>query len=314
MRRFSNKEKEYISRLCEATRNPRDSYLATSLLYEYMYEHGVGYVAGSDNLLFDRELGNVDTPEIVAIENQILELTMLLDYLEKNRLILYVEDKPEEADVVIGKVVKNGIAKPTAPIVAKQLTRASSYRVIVGQTLRDLVINNFKTSEDLALEAAQQQSKLAQESLNEARLQSNSAINALKESKGQTKLAQASLEESRKQTRNAEKTLLEAKEQTELAQKSLAEAKHQTDKAIESTDEACKQTKLAQKSLSESQKQTQKATEALIEAQKQTKWANINILIASLALFISIITFCLNQCSTQHVIIEECRNQITSSK
>ncbi|MBQ7150080.1 MAG: hypothetical protein IJS06_03870 [Prevotella sp.] len=308
MRRFSEKEKEYISRIYEATRNPRNSFLAVNLLYDYLLEKDACYITRTNYLKFDRKLDNVNSSEIIAIENHILELAMMLDYLEKNGLIMYVKDHTAKSNIFIGKVIEGGIDKITTPLVTEQLTKASSYRIVVGETLRDLVINNFKTSEDLALEAARQQSMLAQESLNEARLQSNSAIDALKESKGQTKLAQASLEESHKQTKNAEQTLLEAKEQTELAQKSLAEAKHQTNKAIESTDEARKQTKLAQESLSESQKQTQKATKALIEAQKQTKWANINTFIASLALFVSIITFCINRCSTQHVIIEECRS------
>ena len=250
MRHFSEREKEYICKLYERTRNLRDSYLAINLLYDYLYKNGVSYTVGSNNLVFDRKVDNVDSSEMIAIENTVLELTMLLDYLEKNGLIMYVKDHPEEKGAVMGKVIKNGISKPTAPIVTEQLTKASSYRIVVGETLRDLVINNFKTYEDQTLELARHQSELALTSLNEAK----------------------------EQTRNA----------------------------IEATEQAQKQTRLAQESLIESRLQTQKATEALKEAQKQTKKANVNTFIASLALFVSIITFCLSQCSTQHVIVDEC--------
>ena len=278
MRRFSDKEQKYISRLCEATRNTRDSYMPINLLYDYLYNKGVGYTTGSDVLVFDRKVDDVDISEMIAIENTVIELALLLDYLEKNGLIKYVEDRPGEKGNVIGKVIEGGIPKKTAPIVTEQLTKASSYRIVVGETLRDLVINNFKTSEDKTLEAALQQGELAQRSLNEARLQSQNAINALSEAKEQTRLAGESLNESRKQTQNAADALKESRDQTQLAQKSLAEAKEQTKNALEATE----------------------------EARKQSKRANTNILISSFALFFSILTFCLDQCSKVHVKTDDC--------
>ena len=308
MRRFSDKEQKYISRLYEETRNPRNSFLPISLLSDYLYNKGVGYTTGSDVLVFDRKVDDVDISEMIAIENTVIELALLLDYLEKNGLIKYVEDRPGEKGNVIGKEIEGGIPKKTASIVTEQLTKASSYRIVVGETLRDLVINNFKTSEDKTLEAALQQGELAQRSLNEARLQSQNAINALSEAKEQTRLAGESLNESRKQTQNAADALKESREQTQLAQKSLAEAKEQTKNALEATEEARKQTELAQNSLEEARKQTENASDALKEARKQTKKAALNSLWAFVAVIISLISFCLNMCSTNHVIVDECQS------
>ncbi len=308
MRRFSDREKDYISRLCEATRNPRNSFLPINLLNNYLYSIGVGYTTGSDILVFDREVDDVIPSEIIAIENTVIELALLLDYLEKNGLIKYVEDQPAEGGIIIGKRIEGRIHKETAPIVTEQLTKASSYRIVVGETLRDLVINNFKTSEDKTLEAALQQGELAQRSLNEARLQSQNAINALSEAKEQTRLAGESLNESRKQTQNTIDALKESREQTKLAQESLAKTKEQTQNALEATEEARKQTELAQNSLEEARKQTENASDALKEARKQTKKAALNSLWAFVAVIISLISFCLNMCSTNHVIVDECQS------
>ena len=185
MRSFSEKEKNYISRICEATRNPRDSFFPVNLLFDYLYNNNACYITGTNYLEFDRNVGDVIVSELIAIENTILELTLLLEYLEKNGLLVYVKDQSAQKGAVIGKVIKGGIKKITAPIITEQLTKASSFRIVVGQTLRDLVTNDFKTNEDLMLEAAKEQSKLAQRSLDEAREQSRNASKALKEAEQQ---------------------------------------------------------------------------------------------------------------------------------
>lgn len=167
MRRFSDREKWYIRTLCDATRNPRSSYLAINLIENVFYTQKVKYTVGSQDLIFYRETQQLEPGEQIAVENTILEIVLLLDFLEKNGLIRYVNDQDPIAannPITIGeRVYDNTIAivKQTAPIVVEQLTQAASHRVLVGQTLRELVANDFKSYEDMSLDESKKQTKYA---------------------------------------------------------------------------------------------------------------------------------------------------------
>jgi len=207
MRRFTNIEKKYIKKLCEKAK-PGEFYIAANLFYEFFISHGVAYVLNSKQLTFYRREDNITPKEIKKITDEVIEIAFLLDYLEKKELIYYIEDNdnPLESIAVLGEKLlqENGygeIRKKIDDKTANVLRKTMTYRVIAGQTLRDFVDNGFKTVEDLQLDEARIQSKTAIESLKEARTQSEKAIESLDEARIQSETAIKSLKEAKKQTK-----------------------------------------------------------------------------------------------------------------
>lgn len=166
MRKFSETEKQYIRTLCEETRT-HISYLPINLLESTLVNYRVSYTTGADTLDFQREEGNVNIDEIIDIENKALELSLLLDYLEKCGLIKYVNNNVSNGNddvITVGiRIPENQvyISEQIDPIVTEQLTKAATHRVFVSHTLRELVQNQFKSMEDMMLDEAKKQGCLA---------------------------------------------------------------------------------------------------------------------------------------------------------
>jgi len=207
MRRFTDIEKKYIKKLCDNA-EPGAFYIAANLFYEFFISHGVAYVLNSKQLIFYRRREEVTPDEIKNIKDEVIEIAFLLEYLEKEGLIYYIEDNNNSLpDIgVLGEniIQENKFIKVTVEIDPKTesvLRKTMTYRVIAGQTLRDFVDNGFKTVEDLQLDEARAQSKIAINSLEEARTQSKKAIESLDEARIQSKTAIKSLKEAKKQTK-----------------------------------------------------------------------------------------------------------------
>lgn len=188
MRRFSEKEKENIRILCEEARDSHAIILPINLLYDTLKKNRVSYTVGADTLAFHWGKEKVEIGRVIAVENSILEVSLLLDYLEKNGLIKYIEDQNTikgRKPITVGIKAPEHILtvfKTIDPIISEQLSKASTYRVYVGQTLRELVNNNFKTYEDLALDESIKQTAIAGKTL-------KNSLKTLKKAKDQTRYA-----------------------------------------------------------------------------------------------------------------------------
>jgi hypothetical protein len=180
VRKFSPAEQGYIKTLCEATENRRVSYRPINLLKQILIDNNISYTVGSDTLDFHWN-GKIDTGEIISIENFILELALLLDYLEKNGLIKYIEEQNKEVGIktitVGNPVVENKLvaSKTIDPIIMSQLSKAATYRVFVSQPLRELYKNDFKSIEEMTLEESKEQTQYAYTTLKKAKCQTKYA-------------------------------------------------------------------------------------------------------------------------------------------
>lgn len=179
MRRFTDIEKRYLQRLCDDAR-PGAFYIAANLFYNLFFQHGVAYYLNSRELTFYRRREEVTPDEIINIKDEVIEIAFLLEYLEKEGLIYYIEDNNNSLpDIgVLGEniIQENQFIEVTVEIDPKTesvLRKTMTYRVIAGITLRTFVENGFKTVDDLQLD--------------EAKIQSETAIKSLKEAKKQTK-------------------------------------------------------------------------------------------------------------------------------
>lgn len=207
MRRFSKQEKNYIRELCDNAK-PGKSYIPANLLYWTFHEENVAFDATTREFIFYRPKEENDNTALLSIEGKIIEATLLLDYLEKEGLIFYIKDSNGGLDYFGVPKNSNLIDTNTTVPKCKQvpegiegpLMKSMNHRVIVGQTLIDYVDNGFKTVEDLQLDEARAQSKIAIKSLEEARIQSKKAIESLDEARIQSKTAIKSLKEAKKQT------------------------------------------------------------------------------------------------------------------
>ena len=207
MRRFSKQEKIYIRELCKKAK-PEKSYIPANLLYWTFHRENVAFDANTHELIFYRPNGERENETLLSIEGKIIEATLLLDYLEKEGLIFYIKDSnggldyfgvPKKSNLIdLNTTVAK--CKRVPEEIENPLMKSMNYRVIVGQTLIDYVDNGFKTVEDLQLDEARIQSKTAIESLKEARTQSEKAIESLDEARIQSKTAIKSLKEAKKQT------------------------------------------------------------------------------------------------------------------
>ncbi len=186
MRRFSKQEKKYIEELCDNAK-PGKSYIPANLLYWTFHEENVAFDATTREFIFYRPKEENDNTALLSIEGKIIEATLLLDYLEKEGLIFYIKDSNGGLDYFGVPKKSNLIDTNTTVAKCKQvpegiegpLMKSMNHRVIVGQTLIDYVENGFKTMEDLQLEEARIQSKTAIESLKEAKKQTWWSIGAL---------------------------------------------------------------------------------------------------------------------------------------
>jgi len=164
MRRFSKQEKIYIRELCKKAK-PEDCYIPANLLYWTFHEENVAFDATTRVFIFYRPKEENDNTALLSIEGKIIEVTLLLDYLEKEGLIFYIKDSNGGLDYL--GVPKNSNLIDTNTTVAKckrvpegikgPLMKSMNHRVIVGQTLIDYVKKGFKTMEDLQLEEAARQ-------------------------------------------------------------------------------------------------------------------------------------------------------------
>jgi len=249
MRRFSEREKLAIKKMTDGTTGSYSYVLVNSyddiFFYrkvEFHYDEEQSFLA-----FYKEKPQDISSDNILEIENEIMEVSLLIDYLRSNGLIYLIEDsKKEKPKRDIANFDKQNypceITKELDQKVATELYQSMNHRIFVGQTLKDYVANGFKTIEDLTFEEvrhqteetknlvseAQKQSKAAQEQVGEAKRQADAADQQVKEAARQADAAELQVKEAEKQTRLVQTQTDNAQTQTKFAQKQTMSAHWQT--------------------------------------------------------------------------------------
>ena len=192
MRKFSKLETDYIKALVAGSNDVKNNF-PINILDPIFIRHKFDFDANdprNPHLIFWRKnTGDIDIDVIVDITMSFFELSMLIDYLKKNGLIYTIgfggnkrEWKPN------GKA--SGFIEVDYKLddkVSAALIDCINNSVFVGQTLKDMVQNDFKSIEELTLDEAKKQTDAANSSLAEAQQQTQFAQESLTETKKQTK-------------------------------------------------------------------------------------------------------------------------------
>lgn len=164
MRKFSNLEQTAIRAMVRGVQTSH-SYLPINAYQDIFYRKKIGFRDSACELIFYRPIDQIDHNEILEIESEIIEISLLLGYLEENRLIYYLheETRPEDKIHKIG-IRENepnvyGISKSMDVGAYDHLVHALNHRIFVSQDLKDMVANNFETIEEKSLKESRKQTK-----------------------------------------------------------------------------------------------------------------------------------------------------------
>ena len=142
------------------------SYVLINVYNDVFYKKKVEYKDGE--LWFYRKHSDLDglncVDELLSIEKEIIEVSFLIEYLKKTRLIYIIDDNTQEGNYLtsVGGFIKDGlmpIRKALDKTVCSILDEAMNNRVFVSTDLIQLVNDNFKTLEERALEESRKQTK-----------------------------------------------------------------------------------------------------------------------------------------------------------
>ena len=167
MRKFSAKEQEFIKKLVENSRNTKDNY-PINILDKFFLSHKFDYDGRNPSCpcieVWAPNIQAVNIDTIVDISISLFEVAMLLKYLKDEGLIYTINYNANYS--VIREWKANGVipgyVKCSYRIDARTsdaLIECINYAVFVGQTLKDLVDNDFMTIEERSLNEAKIQSK-----------------------------------------------------------------------------------------------------------------------------------------------------------
>lgn len=167
MRKFSEKEQKVIAELVRGA-SSTFSYLAINAYGDIFYRKKVEFVYHPNSVLnfFYLQSEIRSDEDIFAVTSEILEISYLIDYLEKEGLIRHFTvgtslEGPEKSISGFDKSGLSAISVRLDPAVGKMLFDNLNYPIYVTQTLVSLVQDNFKTLEEITLDEAQEQTKEA---------------------------------------------------------------------------------------------------------------------------------------------------------
>lgn len=166
MRKFSNLEQMAIRSMVSGDQNSH-SYLPINAYQDIFYQKKIGFRDSACELIFYRHIDQIDHTEILEMESAIIEISLLLGYLEENRLIYYLHEdtRPEDKNHKIGiRDNETGvyeIRKSLDEGAYKHLVHAINHRIFVSQELKDMVANDFETIEEKSLKESRKQTKWA---------------------------------------------------------------------------------------------------------------------------------------------------------
>lgn len=197
MRSFSEREKLAIRRMIEGT-DGSYSYLLINAYNDIFYSKSVEYQYGKDKsyLVFYRQDVPFDHNEFLEIENEIMEISLLISYLRSNGLIYLIENTSVNELHNSGGFFKDGLKEISMELdknISKILFESLNHRIFVGNTLRELAANDYKSIEERTLEEAKAQTQETHNILGEARRQAESAVTQAQEAVVQTKMAKSQM-------------------------------------------------------------------------------------------------------------------------
>ena len=249
MRKFSDREKQAIKKMTDGVANSY-SYVLVNCYDDIFYCRKVEFHYDEDQsiLVFCKEKQQeISSDNILEIENEIMEVSLLIEYLRRNGLIYLIDDSSREnPNRDIANFDKQNypyeIQKELDQKVARELYQSMNHRIFVGQTLKDYVANGFKSLDEMALDEARQQTKETCNLLTEARKQSQAAVDQVVEARRQADAACEQIKEASRQASAAETQAIEAAKQTTYAQAQTENAQTQTQLAQKQTKTAHWQT------------------------------------------------------------------------
>lgn len=293
-RSFSTYEQDTIRTIVENA-GDRADYLLVNAYNDIFFYTNVEFI--DNKLHFYYKEGEFHSPkaqDTLLVQKDIIVKTLLLTYLEENRLIYLVEDKNVQnntSDICSANKddTQYDLEVDIPEDIATFLSRTKK-RVIISEELKALVENDFKTPDDKLLEGINKQiSNMALQTI-ELEGQRQNTIQLVNAANTQTQEVLKQTEKISEQTTLALTQTQEAQRQTEEARKQTEQAILQTKETQLQTQEARKQTSEALKQTNEALKQTNEALEQTKEAQRQTK-LNLVVLICSIiALVIAFVT------------------------
>lgn len=208
---FSDREKHIIRFICNHRDDP--SFVLVNVFNQWFNNTGVSFDVETGDVVYGYgDFSEVNVNKILSDENGIIEIALLIKYLEDNNYIYLVrkakEDLPKKPK---GNWAKLTIANELPQDIA-ELIRHTFRRVYVSYDLVHFVDNGFKTYEEAQLENAAEQLKTSNISL----LASKENVDVAKQLVNTT---QEQLKELRKQTIKVKEQADEAKDQTKEVQK-----------------------------------------------------------------------------------------------
>lgn len=178
MKRFSDIEKTVIRSIVQQGKH-NYSYVLINAYLDLFYKYKVEYDHDKQSLVFyARDINSVDHESFLSIEDTIMEISLLLDYLEENRYLYLIEDTSTNQLTSISGFEKDGLIqvyKTIDPKIDKILYEALNHRVFVSSDLTQLVKDNFELYEDKMLKEANKQTIAANDQAKESRKQTRNS-------------------------------------------------------------------------------------------------------------------------------------------
>lgn len=180
MRKFSELEKSYIKHLVK--KSDYQSNFPINILDGLFVNRKVVFDAHKEDepylIFYRKENEEFSLPaEIKELNNAFMELALLIRYLKDQGLIQQIDYKKkrliyppvdEKDDDTLENYKREGlhsIAEKMDKIAADFLLECVNKSVFVGQTLKDLVDNDFKSIEERSLDEAKKQTKYARKAV-----------------------------------------------------------------------------------------------------------------------------------------------------
>ncbi len=179
MRKFSDREKEAIIAIVRGAAQSHN-YVLCNVYNDIFHQKQVEFIAAnSGELVFYRQnVANFNMDEMFEVENEIMEVSLLIDYLRENGLIYQIQNTGQNQLTSIGGFDKTGLMPAHMALdnnVSQILLDALNHRIFVGETLKDIVTNNFLSVEERLLSEANRQANSANVQANEAIVQTKTA-------------------------------------------------------------------------------------------------------------------------------------------
>lgn len=194
MRKFSEREQHAIQRMIDGTASSY-SYVLVNIYNDIYFSRNVEFRYGKDksHLVFYRaDINQVSHDELLEIENEIMEISLLISYLQTNGLIYLVENTSVNEQDSAGGFLKDGLIDISMELdsnIARILYDSLNHRVFVGYTLRELAANCFMSIEERTLVEAKAQTQETHNMVGEAKRQAEAASEQAAEAKLQTQVA-----------------------------------------------------------------------------------------------------------------------------